>query len=158
MRKKSNVRRKTYKKKYQKSRKNRYQKKTKRRYQKKSKRRSKRLRGGAAAGGEAGGESPSGEIKFRSFIETLDPNNLVELEAIRAEREAKEKVDAYNEAYAKTSRGSMEKENTLEFLIKELKKDYKKPLAPDKDTELEIKLFSKIMYNYFIILRKRKNS
>ena len=37
----------------------------------------------------------------------------------------------------------------LEDLITELKEEYKKPLAPDKDTELEIRLFQHILNNNY---------
>ena len=78
MREKSNVRRKTYKKKYQKSRKNRYQKK--------SKRRSKRMRGGAAAGG--------GEAANTMDIELEDGGAGVK--AVAAAKEAREKEQYYD--------------------------------------------------------------
>jgi hypothetical protein len=78
MRKKSNVRRKTYKKKYQKSR--------KKRYQKKSKRRSKRMRGGAAAGG---GEAPD-------RMETDLYDGGLGVKAVRAAKEAIEKEHYYD--------------------------------------------------------------
>ena len=78
MREKSNVRRKTYKKKYQKNRKNRYQKK--------SKRRSKRMRGGAAAGG--------GEAANTMDIELEDGGAGVK--AVAAAKEAREKEQYYD--------------------------------------------------------------
>ena len=76
MREKSNVRRKTYKNRYQKSRKNRYQKK--------SKRRSKRMRGGAAAGG--------GESAMK--IDLNDGGAGVK--AVAAAKEAREKEQYYD--------------------------------------------------------------
>lgn len=134
--KKINTRRKT-----RKTLKRRYQKKSKRRYQKKSKRRSRKMRGGASAGGE---QTPSGEIKFHTFIEQIDPNNLVELEAIRAELLAEKAVEDYNKNYARTHKG----QNTLESLIKALKSEYKAPLTPQQENKLEIILFQKILVDF----------
>ena len=110
MRKKSNVRRKTYKKKYQKSRKNRYQKKTKKRYQKKSKRRSKSMRGGAAAGGD---------------METDLYDGGLGVKAVAAAKEAREKEQYYEalatlahlskgEFLTKSDHDKIKVENTLE--------------------------------------------
>jgi hypothetical protein len=105
MRKKSNVRRKTYK--------NRYQKSRKKRYQKKSKRRSKRMRGGAAAGG--------GESAMK--IDLNDGGAGVK--AVAAAKEAREK-EQYYEALAtlahlskggfltKSDHDKIKVENTLE--------------------------------------------
>ena len=78
MRKKSNVRRKTYK--------NRYQKSRKKRYQKKTKRRSKRIRGGMKAAG--------GEVANTMDIELEDGGAGVK--AVAADKEAREKEQYYD--------------------------------------------------------------
>ena len=112
MRKKSNVRRKTYKNRYQKSRKNRYQKK--------SKRRSKRMRGGAAAGG---GEADGGEAPDRMETDLYDGG--LGVKAVAAAKEAREKEQYYEalatlahlskgEFLTKSDHDKIKVENTLE--------------------------------------------
>ena len=147
MRKKSNVRRKTYKRKYQKSRKSRYQKKTKRRYQKKSKRRSKSMRGGAAAGGD---------------METDLYDGGLGVKAVAAAKEAREK-EQYYEALAtlahlskggfltKSDHDKIKVENTLEgierVLLEVLKEIPSRQMGIGFDYNAALKYFEKAGYS-----------
>ena len=158
MQKKSNVRRKTYKKKYQKSRKNRYIKKTKKRYQKKSKRRSKRMRGGAAAGG---GEAAGG-------METDWKDGGLGVKAVAAAKEAREK-EQYYEALAtlahlskgkflnKSDHDKIKVENTLEgierVLLEVLKQIPSRKMGKGFDYDAALKYFKREGYSETYLLR-----
>jgi hypothetical protein len=163
MREKSNIRRKTYKRKYQKSRKSRYQKKTKRRYQKKSKRRSKRMRGGAAAGG---GEAGGGEAPDRMETDLYDGG--LGVKAVAAAEEAREKEQYYEalatlahlskgEFLTKSDHDKIKVENTLEgierVLLEVLKQIPLRQMGKGFDYDAALKYFEGEGYSETYLLR-----
>ena len=144
MRKKSNVRRKTYK--------NRYQKSRKKRYQKKTKRRSKRIRGGMKAAG--------GEVANTMDIELEDGGAGVK--AVAADKEAREK-EQYYDALAtlahlskggfltKSDHDKIKVENTLEgierVLLEVLKEISSRQMGKGFDYNAALKYFEKAGYS-----------
>ena len=150
MRKKSNVRRKTYKKKYQKSRKNRYQKK--------SKRRSKRMRGGMKAAG--------GEAANTMDIELEDGGAGVK--AVAAAKEAREKEQYYDalatlahlskgKFLTKSDHDKIKVENTLEgierVLLEVLKQIPSRKMGKGFDYDAALKYFKREGYSETYLLR-----
>ena len=71
-------------------------------------------------------------------LKSMNDSSLLKFNELLKESILKEMID---QKYIELSKRRIE----LEDLITELKAEYKKPLAPDKDIELEIRLFQHIL-------------